>query len=77
MTIILSTASSLTVGGISNPPSLSCLSTVIDLETGTEIGGPGDSAHASVANAVVGARSTPATGTILSGETLKITRLFQ
>ena len=77
-TTIMCTAWSLTVGGVSNPWPLaepSC--TGIDPETGTEIAGPGDSVHASVANAVVGAWSTPATETLLSGEILKSTRLFQ
>jgi hypothetical protein len=41
------------------------------------MGGPADNVYASVANTEVGARSTPTTGTILSGEILKSTRLFQ
>lgn len=74
------TASILTVGGGSNPLPLvepRCLATGINPETGTEIVGPGDIGYASVANAVAGARSTPNTGTISSGEILKSTRLFQ
>ena len=55
----MSTAWSPTVDGVSNPLPLaepSCLGTgIIDPETGSEIGGPGDSVYASVANAVVGA----------------------
>ena len=41
---------------------------------GTGIGGPRDSLSVSVADTV---RSTPNTGTILNGEILKSTRLFQ
>ena len=62
--------------GVSNPRPLtepSCLGTGIDPEMGTEIGGPGD-VYAFVAK--VGASSTP-TGTILNGEILKSTKLFQ
>jgi hypothetical protein len=65
------------VGGVSNtrsPAEPSCLGTGINPEIGTEIGEP---VYASVANAVVAAQSTPTTGTILSGEILKSTRLFQ
>ena len=64
-TTIVRTALSLTVSasGVSNTAPLaeqraepSCLGTgTIDLETGTEIGGPGDNVYASVANAMVGA----------------------
>ena len=57
----MSTAWSLTVGGVSNPRPLaetSCLGTgrtgIIDPETGTEIRGPEDRVCASVANTVVG-----------------------
>ena len=74
MTTIVSKAWSLTAGGISNSRSLaepSCLG------MGTEIGGPEDSGCASVANSVVGARSTPTTGTMFNGEILKSTRQFQ
>ena len=49
----------------------------VAIGTSTEIGGPGDSVYASVANAMVGTWSTPTTGTILSGEILKSTRPFQ
>ena len=71
-TTVVSMVWSLTVSGISNPRPLaepSCLGTSIDSdpETGSETKGPGG-AYASVANAVVGARSTSATG--LSGEIL-------
>ena len=55
--------------GVSNPwvvAEPSCLG------TGTEIGVP-DDLYASVANRVVGARST---GVALSGENLKCTKLF-
>ena len=72
-TTILSTEWSLTVGGVSNPRSLAepCwLDVDIDPETGTKIGGPGDSVSASVANDVEGAWSMPTTGTILSCEIL-------
>ena len=44
----MTTAWSLTVGRVSNPPPLvepSCLGTGIDLETGNEIVGPGDSEY--------------------------------
>ena len=79
LTIIVSTALTLTVDGVSNPRPLaepSCLCTGIDPEMGTEIEGPGG-LYASVAK--VGASSTP-TETILSGEVLimnKSTKLFQ
>ena len=45
------------MGGVFNPPPLaepSCLDTDVDPETGAEIGGPGDSEYASVANVVEG-----------------------
>jgi hypothetical protein len=52
---IVSTAWSLTVGEVSNPRPLAEPDCLSDPKTGDEIGGPGDSVHASVANAVVGA----------------------
>ena len=60
------------MGGISNPRPLAepgCLGKGIDSETSTEIGG-------SVC-ALAGVRSALTTGTILTGEMLKSTRLFQ
>ena len=59
------------MGGVSNPSPLSEPSWV---GAGNGIGGPRDSLSASVAYTV---RSTPTTGTILNGEILKSTRLFQ
>ena len=74
----MSTAWSLTVGGVSNPWPLaepSCLGTgIIDPETGTETGGPEGGVYTSVATAVVGVRST---STTWSGERLRSTRMFQ
>ena len=60
------------MGGLSDLRTLaesSCLGTGIDPETDNEIGGLGDSLYP---NAVVGARSGPATGTVLSDENLKV-----
>ena len=74
----MSMAWSLTAGRVSNPrppAEPSSLGTSIDSETGAEIG-PMDSVYASVAGAVIGARSTSTTGTILSGRILKSKRLF-
>ena len=66
----MSTALSLTVGWVSNSPPLaepSCVGMgIIDPETGNEIGGLGDS------DTGVGAWSTRSTGTLLSGEILKV-----
>ena len=64
------------MGEVSNPRPLAEPSW-FKLSTGTELGRPGDSVYGSVANAVVDAWSRPTTGTILSGEILKSTRLFQ
>ena len=53
---VVSTAWSLTVGGVPNPRSLaepSCLGTGIDSEKGTEIGGPEDSVFVSKETAVL------------------------
>ena len=73
---VLSATWSLTVGGVSGlglriePSCLSAAATGIDAETGAEV--RGGSLYASeVVNAVVGARSTAMTGTILGGEILR------
>ena len=70
-----------TASGVSNTPSLtkpSCLGKgAINLEMGTNVEGPGDDVYASIVNAMVGAWSTPNTGTILCGKILKCVKLFQ
>ena len=80
---VLSAAWSLTAGGVSGPGLLiepSCLGAAarsINAETawGVEVGG-GSLYASEVVSAVVGARSTAMTGTILGGEILEKMRLF-
>ena len=68
------------MGEVSNPwppVELSCFGTGINPEMGTDIEGTvGDVVYASVAIVVVGTSSST-TGTLLSREILKSTRLFQ